>query len=161
MLAAVKPFLKLTANDLMSRDVLLIPQETSLRAAAHMLAHAKVSGAPVVDAQGRCIGVLSATDFMRWAEEMPRIPEEIPVDPEYCADWQMLDVNALPDGSVRTFMTSDPVMVSPMATIQELSRLMLDAHIHRVVVVDPRNRPIGIVSSTDILAAVAYASETR
>jgi predicted transcriptional regulator len=36
--------------------------------------------------------------------------------------------------------------------------MMMDAHIHRVIVVDSENRPIGVVSSTDILAAVARAA---
>jgi predicted transcriptional regulator len=34
---------------------------------------------------------------------------------------------------------------------------MIEAHIHRVIVVDERDQPIGIVSSTDILGAVAQA----
>ena len=34
--------------------------------------------------------------------------------------------------------------------------MMLDAHIHHLIVVDERRRPVGIVTSTDILAAVAY-----
>jgi CBS domain-containing protein len=32
----------------------------------------------------------------------------------------------------------------------------MDAHIHRVVIVDGNFRPVGVVSSTDVLAAVAY-----
>jgi CBS-domain-containing membrane protein len=32
---------------------------------------------------------------------------------------------------------------------------MCDAHIHRVVIVDERRRPVGVVSSMDVLAAVA------
>jgi CBS-domain-containing membrane protein len=52
------PLLQLTAEDLMSRDVLVIPQRTTLRYAAHLLAQAAVSGAPVVDEEGRCVGVL-------------------------------------------------------------------------------------------------------
>jgi CBS domain-containing protein len=44
----------------------------------------------------------------------------------------------------------------PMLVVEvELARAMLDAHIHRVIVVDELQRPIGIVSTTDILAAVA------
>jgi CBS-domain-containing membrane protein len=39
-----------------------------------------------------------------------------------------------------------------------LARRMLDASIHRVIVVDEDNHPIGIVSSTDIMAAVAHRS---
>ena len=35
--------------------------------------------------------------------------------------------------------------------------MMIDAHIHRVIVVDEDRIPVGVVSSTDILAALAYA----
>jgi CBS domain-containing protein len=38
---------------------------------------------------------------------------------------------------------------------------MIDAHIHRIVVVDEGQRPIGVVTGTDILAAVAYAENER
>jgi CBS-domain-containing membrane protein len=158
MLTASKPFLSLTANDLMSRDVVLIPQETSLRAAARMLAQPGISGAPVVDQRGRCVGVLSATDFMRWAEGMPAAQEALLPAPDFCSDWQVLELLSLPADCVRSFMTADPVVVQPTATIQELCRRMVDAHIHRIVVVDALNRPIGVVSSTDILAAIARAN---
>ena len=69
MLQTKKPFRSLTARDLMSKDVLLIPRKASLRHAAHLLAQSRVSGAPVVDDDGRCVGVLSTTDFMRVVEQ--------------------------------------------------------------------------------------------
>jgi CBS-domain-containing membrane protein len=37
---------------------------------------------------------------------------------------------------------------------------MLDAHIHRIIIVDEGGQPVGIVSSTDVLAAVARLDET-
>jgi CBS domain-containing protein len=52
-------------------------------------------------------------------------------------------------------MTPDPVTVRPGTPVKEVARLMLDAHIHRVIVVDARGRPVGVVSSTDLIAAVA------
>ena len=44
-----KPLACLTAADLMSRDLVLVPQEMSLQGAAHLLSRSHVSGAPVVD----------------------------------------------------------------------------------------------------------------
>jgi CBS domain-containing protein len=38
---------------------------------------------------------------------------------------------------------------------------MIDAHIHRVIVVDEEGKPQGIVSGTDLLAALAYAEGDR
>jgi CBS domain-containing protein len=57
----------LTAGDLMSRELETVPADLPLRDAAARLARRGVHGVPVVDADGRCVGVLSATDVARWA----------------------------------------------------------------------------------------------
>ena len=58
-------------------------------------------------------------------------------------------------------MTADPVVAVAGAGIGTLAQMMLDARIHRIVVVDHNEHPIGIVSSTDVLAAVAREMRTR
>src|SRR5947207_11597744 len=153
MLTATKSLQALTAADLMSTDVVMIPQAMSLRSAAHRLAQAGISGAPVVDDDGCCVGVISAGDFIAWAEKGERAAKQRPA--EACcvhSSWQVMVPEALPVEEVRCYMTPDPVTVSPVTTIMELARMMVDASIHRVIVVDERERPIGIVSSTDIIA---------
>jgi CBS domain-containing protein len=149
----------MTAGDLMSRELLVIPQAMSLRTAARLLAHARVTGAPVVDAHGRCIGVVSATDFLRWAGQ-PEGPANEPRSSCVCA-WQIIESADLPEHQVGELMTADPVTITPTTPITDLARKMLDAHIHRVIVLDDKGHPIGIVSSTDILAAVAYANPAK
>jgi CBS domain-containing protein len=52
------------------------------------------------------------------------------------------------------------VTVAPDTPIGDLAQKMVDHHIHRVVVVVDQNRPGGIVTSTDVLAAVADAART-
>lgn len=156
MTTATKPFLALKANDLMSRELVLVPEEMSLRAAAHLLSQHHISGAPVVDRTGRCVGVLSATDFVQWAEKKEHDRPIHETQPCYKA-WQVGEFDGTPTEQAAAYMTRDPVTVEPTTPLSTLARLMLDAHIHRLVVVDREGRPIGIVSATDILAAVAYA----
>ena len=60
--AAARPFLNLTAADLMTVPVRTISQEMSLREAAHLFTQDQRR--PVVDADGRCVGVLSSSDFV-------------------------------------------------------------------------------------------------
>jgi len=157
MVATRKPLLALTAADLMSRDVTMIPQTMSLRTAARLLSKAHVTGAPVVDDQGRCAGVLSATDFMHWSEkETPACAKAGPETPCVC-EWEVGRLSDLPADRVEGYMTTDPVTVPPGALITELARMMLDAHIHRVIVVDEAGRPVGVVSSMDVPGAVARA----
>ncbi len=143
----------MTARELMTDALVLIREEMSLQHAAHLLSQANVSGAPVVDAEGRCVGVLSATDFLHWADRgaPPSSAKCI------CEPWQIVDSEKIPEESVRNFMTNDPVTIAPNLPMADVARQMLDAHIHRLIVVDEHMIPMGIVSSTDILAAVAYA----
>jgi CBS domain-containing protein len=158
MTVMTKPLLALTAADLMSSAVRTLSPDTPLREAARLLAHEQISGAPVVDEAGRCVGVLSATDFVRWAERggcAATPPCTMP--PCDGPDWRVVDLEVLPTEKVRSYMTSNPVTVEPAVGVRELARLMLDAHIHRVGVLDEGHRLIGMVSSTDVLAAVAYA----
>lgn len=152
-----KGLLELTANDLMSRETVVLSGEMSLRHAAHLLSQAQVTGAPVVDAEGRCIGVLSATDFLHWAKRGTDGPKKQPVDVQAFSAWQVIDPESLPPDRVSDYMTSNPVLVSPLTPIGVLAQMMLDAHIHRLIVVDAEQKPIGIVSTMDVLAAVAGA----
>ena len=73
-----------------------------------------------------------------------------------CTPWQIPEESAQMDGCVDACMTKAPVMVTPDARLGELARRMLAAHVHRVIVVESvTRRPIGVVSTMDILAAVA------
>src|SRR6516164_9748512 len=119
MITHSKTFATLTARDLMKHEVVTIPQTMPLREAAQVLGKEHISGAPVVDAEGQCVGILSASDFLAlWARE-----------------------SGPAQGAVCRYMTADPVVVEQTAPITELARKMIDAHIHRVIVVDNECRP--------------------
>jgi CBS-domain-containing membrane protein len=202
MPATLKPLSALSASDVMSRDVVSVSHETSLREAARLLMLHQISGLPVVEPGGTCIGVISTSDILRWAIHQhggaaPKISERpmscmfqlkqpgnngeekilctLPLDAcplqrkqgektvcasphEVLADWQVVNVEQLPTENVGRFMTPDPVTVVVDTPLPKLAQKMVDAHVHRVIVVDRRNRPVGVVSSTDILAALARGS---
>jgi CBS domain-containing protein len=192
-----------TAADLMTTDVLVIHQDTLMREAACLLYQAQVSGAPVVDDHGTCVGVLSSSDFVRMAGQPAPFPSpdrELPLtcgfqrqmprrnghDTTVCTlpltmcplqrkeaiagkgdvvvcsephsvptDWQVVNLEKPPVGTVRRHMTPDPVTVERETPIEIAAQRMVNAGIHRLIVVDNAGRPVGIVSSTDILLAVA------
>lgn len=147
-----KPFFDFTAADLMSEELVTLTEQTSLREAAHLFQAHHVSGAPVVDNEGQVIGVVSSTDFVRALEhEEARIV--VSFDPFY----RIQEPGKFPNEPVGSIATRDIVTVAPDQTVAELAQKMLDAHIHRVIVVDEQSRPVGIVTSTDVLGAVALA----
>jgi CBS domain-containing protein len=153
-----KPLFELTARDLMTPAVMVLPADMRLPAAARLLGRLQVSGAPVVDATGRCVGVLSAADFMRWAEgDTPRctcLAADL-----LGLEWEVVELEEMPDDVVAARMTPDPVMVSPDAPLAAVARMMFEAHIHRLIVTDTDGRPAGVVTTTDILAALVGAAE--
>jgi CBS domain-containing protein len=192
----------------MTHPVLTIPQEMPLREVAGLLLRNRYGGAPVVDKQGRCVGVLSSTVFMRIAsqredaaptspprplnrpppsasaspdgsevtnsalspgvwpiqieERRPAVKEESAAPARsngFCTDWQVVGVQKLPAEEVRLYMTADPVTVLSGASIRTLARMIRDAHMHRVIVVDGEHRPMGIVTASDIMHALADAED--
>ena len=150
------PLLQRTAADLMSRDVVVIPQDMSLRAAARLLARAEVSGAPVVDEEGRCVGVLSAADLVHWLDRRePAAWQRGAGESCACSDGRNKGLDDAPEDRVSRHMTTNLVATGPETRLGELARWMRDARIHRVVVVDERRPPVGVVSTMDVLAAVA------
>jgi CBS domain-containing protein len=157
MATAQKHLLDLCAVDLMNSEVVAIPQSMSLSGAARLMSHFSISGAPVIDAHGRCVGVLSKADFLSRAvgDPPPSYGRERERGCIHSA-WQMIDPDELPCDEVRRYMTPDPVIAAPGTPVGQLARMMIDAHIHRLVIADDEGRPVGIVSSTDIMAAVAH-----
>jgi len=155
MRADARLFRKLTAADLMTSPVRTIPQEMSLREAANLLTRDYISGAPVVDNDGQCLGVLSSSDFVTWAGKDGNGKAV-----HFIAPWgEMIEIDDSPANEIRHYMTAPVVTAAPTTPIGELAQKMVDAHIHRVLVVVDQNRPLGIVTSTDILAAVARATK--
>jgi CBS-domain-containing membrane protein len=156
-----RDFFGLTAEDLMSREVIAIPQDTSLPVATQMLAQAQIGGAPVVDQQGRCVGVFSRADLARRTQLEQRAARMAPGVPGcVCSDWEVVEHawDTLPADAVSWYMTADPVLVQPSTPIGDVARMMVDTHVHRLIVAGTDGHPIGIVSSTDVMAAVARAA---
>ena len=106
----------LTAADIMSREVITVPREMSLPVAARVLAQAQIDGAPVVDSDGRCVGVFSTAELARRTQLEKWAAKRAPCVPGcVCSDWQVVedDWDPLPAASVGPDMTLVPVPVPP------------------------------------------------
>jgi CBS domain-containing protein len=76
-----------------------------------------------------------------------------------CVEWQMVEMEGLPMEDVGHYMTAEPVTVEPGTPIARVAREMINAVVQRVVVTDGDRRPVGIVSTTDLVAALAADAE--
>ncbi len=110
----------------------------TLRTAARLMNARNISALVVVDAEGFLYGVITRTDLVRACYEMP--------------DWG--------DALVEEYMSPDPVTVNLDETLLAVMELLLDRHIHRVVVVSREQdgvRPVAVLSAADIVYHMANA----
>lgn len=126
-----------TVADVMTAYVVTIADTASLAEAARVLDQKKIAGLPVVDADGKLVGVLSQTDLVR-----ARATQHL---------WQNW-----PGLAVRHLMTKPAVTIASSASLGDAARLMEENRIHRLVVVaDDEATPIGIISTSDLVRVLA------
>ena len=148
-------------RDAMTRELVYVDvSDTVLEALERMRAN-RVSGLPVVDAEGHCVGVISTSDILDLTEELE---EGIAAASLIDAPFHQLALEHLADSDLGTrlvseVMTHDVVQVTPDASLAQAARLMLAKHVHRVIVVDKSRSLQGIVSATDILRMIANGAE--
>lgn len=74
-------------------------------------------------------------------------------------DWQVVRVEDHAEVTAAECMTPNPVTVSPDTPVSAVARKLIDRQVHRLLVLDQDQRPVGIISSTDLLAAMADSGE--
>jgi CBS-domain-containing membrane protein len=74
-------------------------------------------------------------------------------------DWQVVEVEPAP-ATVRDVMTTEVVSVVPDAPVAEMARVMLDRGVHRLFVLDPDDRAVGVVAVDDLLQILAHPEVT-
>ena len=141
----------LLVADVMTRDVAVIPGTAGMDEAAAILTARGASGAPVVDHRSRCIGVLSTTDFMRFDENVASRRLACREELDGVGRWE------LPWNSVQRYMTVPVQSVSPAAAMMQAAELMCAEHIHRLIVLDGHETPVGLVSTLDVVSALVHA----
>lgn len=118
-------------GNMMSVDPVVVDAEAPITDAEQLIKSYRISGLPVVS-DGVLVGVLSQTDLLN-----ARSSELIG------ANWDRV--------KVRHLMSRPAVTVHLNTSVERAARLMLERHIHRLVVVDEEELPIGVLTSTDLL----------
>jgi CBS domain-containing protein len=122
-------------KDYMTRSVITFRPDTDVLDAVHELVTNRIAGAPVVDAAGNLVGMLSELDCMKVA-----------LQAGYHGHW---------GGPVSDFMTTDTQTVGAGMSIVDLAQQFVDTRFRRFPVVDG-NRLVGQISRRDVLRALEY-----
>lgn len=128
------------AHEFMTTTVATVRPDTSISDAGRLLLERDVTALPVVDADGRLVGIVSRSDLVEQRVMPDPRAHLIPVSAD----------NSEPPHNVEDVMTTDVVTLSPGSDEAEATKLMLEHRVKSIPVLSD-GRPIGMVSVTDIL----------
>lgn len=113
------------AKDIMTRDVVTVTPATSVKALAKLLIQNQITGVPVVDKNGKIVGIVSDADIVSKKARQ-----------------------------VKSIMTGEVISVGEETPVEKIARLMTVHKLKRVPVIRG-DKVVGIVSRADIVGAIA------
>ncbi len=126
-------------RDVMTRGVVTASPDTPVKEIAERMVNQHLSGVAVIGMQGDMLGFISEMDIVK-----------------------VLHKPDLKQLTAEDVMSSRLIAVAPDATLGRAARIMDEGHIHRLLILSEKGvgasqRPIGILSTTDIVREVAKA----
>ncbi len=153
--------MSIEAASIMTRDVVSVSPDATVKEAAARLSERGISAAPVVDKDGTVLGMVSEGDLMQAfghkkaqhrAWWLNVLAEGERLAPEF-ENYLRLDQRR-----VRDVMTKDVVVVAESATVNEIADLLTKHRIKRVPVVRA-GKLVGVVSRADLIRALARSPD--
>lgn len=151
-------------QDAMEKNVIKFRSTDRIIDVAQSLRDNKISGAPVVDDNGKVIGMVSEGDIMRLVEvHSPQInlilPSpldliELPLKMKHESDEIMKGLKKAGSVLIGDIMTKNVVSILPDASISDAAALMDSHDIKRLPVVDSNKKLLGIITRGDIIGAM-------
>ena len=130
-----------TVGDLMSRQIITLFDSASVLQAWQLLSEKNVGQAPVVDASGHLVGLLTRADLLK--------PERLPTAESHALVWR-----ALMQQNVTKIMWTPVPSVAADSDIRRVAGALLDTGLPGLPVVEEQGLVIGFISRSDILRAV-------
>ncbi|WP_327387088.1 CBS domain-containing protein [Streptomyces sp. NBC_01207] len=136
------PASRYTVSDVMTHTAVAIGREASYKEIVELMHQWKVSAVPVLEGEGRVVGVVSEADLLP-KEEFRRTEPALPEQLE----------EASKAGAVlaEELMSSPAITVHPDAPVAEAARIMARKHVKRLPVVNALGMLEGVVSRSDLL----------
>ncbi|WP_199547209.1 CBS domain-containing protein [Streptomyces sp. N35] len=139
-------------GSVMTSDVVRAGYGTPFKQVAQLLHQHRISGLPVVDTEGKVIGVLSETDLMaRQAEADDPFTPPRRFRRLYLTASARLRRAKARARTAGQLMSEPAITVGADATIAQAARIMAEHRVERLPVVDEKNRLVGIVTRRDLL----------
>jgi len=144
----------LKVTDLMTREVITVPPEMSVKEVAKLLFEKEISGLPVVDEQKKVIGMITEKDLIAMA--LPKYLEKLG-DFDFILDEEPF-LKKIADADkvkVKDIMRREVLCVKEEVPVPEVARLMIVNKVRRIPVLDKDKKLVGIIARADIVKEIA------
>lgn len=151
----------LKARDIMTTDVITVKADTTVTDLARILTEHRISGAPVVNDEGRLIGIVTENDLIRRNRRF-HIPTVLrildgflPLETEGMVEKEIRELTASTVGEI---CARDVVTVGEDATVEDLATIMAEKKVHLIPVVKG-DTITGIIGKMDLVRSMAGRSD--
>jgi CBS domain-containing protein len=140
-------------SEVMRSEVATVHPDSPITAVVELLLEKDFTAVPVVDDQGKVVGMVSDNDLLTRGGMNVTISLKKATNLDYVRELHQSLEN--PDHKVSEVMTRDVVTVAPDAILGRAARLMAEKHLKRLPVVDSDEKLVGILGRLDILNTIA------
>jgi predicted transcriptional regulator len=147
----------LKAQDIMSREVITVDENATVRELASLLLSRNISGAPVVDAEGKVIGVVTESDLI-FQNKKVHLPTAVAILDAFLflerPEKMEKELKKIAGSKVGDICSHDLVSVGPETELEELATLMSEKKIHTLPVMAD-GQLVGVIGKSDIIRTIA------
>jgi len=140
----------------MTKEVLTVNPETSIADLSKTLENRQIGGVPVVDKDGRLVGVITQSDLLERARDLEMPPAINILDFHFylqIPSHLLRKLEKMLGTSVGDCMTPDPVTVAPDTPVSQIAALMAKQKVHTIPVVKA-GKIVGIIGKMDLVRAM-------
>ena len=155
--------MSLTVREIMDAEPQTVRPDSSVEEVVRALRDHELTGLPVINEGGRCVGIITEEDLVMAGDEgdlhLPHFIELFGgiVFLESVSHWEERVRKAFA-ANAEDMMTPDPVTIEPDATVREAARLIARKKHNRLPVVE-HGRLVGVVTRIDVLDALTSTDE--
>lgn len=145
-------------RDIMSRDVITVTVDASMIDAMKIMLSHHISGLPVVDLEGKLVGILSEGDFIRRVEIGTEKRRGRWLALLVAPDQGTLDFVRQHGRKVGDIMSPSPITIGEETSVEEIVRLMESHNVKRLPVMRD-DKIVGMVTHADFMIAISRLSK--
>jgi CBS domain-containing protein len=154
----------------MTKDVQAVRPDDSVAQVAEKFAKLDIHGAPVVDGEGKLLGIVTESDILQATKmKFTSFNMVYPSVHQFGLDFQQSvkyeDISKafeeVKNTPVSKIMTKKVITAAPDDLVEEVAPMMVENHVNRVPVVDKGGKVVGIVTRNDVLRGLFKTGKSK